>query len=139
MCKKLYPNLIHKKLEWMLYYSRVFKRIQPITRADSDLSSSTTWLSDRRNINACHSRDKCEERYHWYRTGAGKDLHLVDTTENPMVEGNAVKNFLRKQQTFCFWRHSVICQNLNFNNDNDKIRTNNTKYFYFIIIISHST
>ena len=46
----------------------------------------TAWLSDRRNINACDSRDRCEEHRCWSRESYCEDPHQVDTTENPIVE-----------------------------------------------------
>ena len=52
-----------------------------------------------------------------------------------MVEVNAVKNFLKNIKHFIS-NNSLICENLNFNNDKN---WNYLKSFYFIIIILHST
>ena len=67
--------------------------------------------------------------------------HQVDgTTENPMVEVNTMKNFLRNIKYFIF-KNTVLfmkIQILIF----IKIRTNNLMCFYFIILlynILHST
>ena len=52
-----------------------------------------------------------------------------------MVKMNTVKNFLKNIKHFLS-KDSVICENLNFNNDKN---WNNLKCYYFIIIILHST
>ena len=67
----------------------------------------TTWLSDRRNINACDSRNRCEKRYCPCCTGTGKIIEKtliksICITETPIVEVNAVKNFLKNIKYFIF-------------------------------------
>ena len=58
----------------------------------------TTWLSDRRNINACDSRDRCEERYYRCWECYREDPHQVD------IHGGSKcrEKFPEEHKIFCF-------------------------------------
>ena len=48
-------------------------------------------------MHATHREERCH--LHWIKKSRREDPHQVDTTENPMVEVNAVKNFLKNIKT----------------------------------------
>ena len=45
---------------------------------------------------------------HWSRENDREDPHQVDNTENPMIEVNAVKNFLKNTKTVLFVKILII-------------------------------
>ena len=54
---------------------------------------------------------------YWSRKSCRKDPHQVDSAENPTVEVNAVRNFLKNIKDFISKNAVLFVNYLNFNND----------------------
>ena len=51
-------------------------------------------------MHATHCEERCH--LHWTKESRRENPQQADTTENPMVEVNAVKNFWKSIKTQCY-------------------------------------
>ena len=133
MCKKPYPDLIHKKLLLLTsikntrgHYANQKFYVYNQPPVPIRTFRPTTWSSDRRNnINACDSRDRYEECYIDAALDQGKLSWRSSSSRYwESHDGRECREtFLEK--------HKTQCENLNFNNYKNW-DSNNLKQFFIL-------